>query len=205
MGYIQDREHFRRYLEKAARNSGIDSSQMYPFEFYKQNIWDAGVADLYTWKLKLSAEWLTRCKVREFLAQINSPEFSWPYKWDRLCLSEDFTGLLEDVYNRSGVYLFEAKDGQSLYVGRSTSNLQSRIATSFMERFDNYNEQVFVKIALCNPSDTALLEVYLITTLKPILNRDCRYEDTLTLTVSGIPPFIQPVPCFGNGAFNSGG
>lgn len=200
MGYIQSREHFRRYLEKVAKSNGIEPGQLYPFEFYYQNIYNMGLADSYTWKLKQSAEWLLRPKVREFLTEINTPDFSWPYKWDRLNLTDEFVGLLEDIYNRSGVYLFETGDGQPLYVGRSTSNLQSRIASSFMGRFDNYNEQIFLKVALCNASDTALLEVYLITTLKPILNRDCRYEDELTLEVSGIPPFTQPVPCFGEDA-----
>jgi len=202
MGYIKDKEHFRRYLEKAAREGGIDPRQTFPLEFYTQNIYDAGIADDYAWKVRQSAEWLIHSKVREFLAQINSPEFSWPYKWDRLCLSEEFTQLLEDVYNRSGVYVFETEDGQALYVGRSISSLQSRIPQSFMGRFDHYNEQVFVRLALCNASDTALLEVYLITTLKPILNRDCRYEDKLTLAVDGIPPFTQRIPCFGEDGLN---
>ena len=95
----------------------------------------------------------------------------------------------------SGIYIFETIKGEALYIGRSV-NLAARISSSFEQRFGKYNEQVFLRCVLRNHSDAALLEVYFIATLKPLLNSDCKYEAPLTLTIETIPLFMERVACF---------
>lgn len=202
MSYIKNERHFKNFISKVARESGIDKDQLCPLDFYVQNVYHGGYADEYTWRIHESEEWLLRDKVLEFLSGQRSPDLVWPHKWDRLSLSDDFGQFLEDIYGQSGVYVFERESGSALYVGRSTTNLQSRVTTSFTGRFDSFNEQIYLKVAFCSQSDAAIFEVYLIAKLKPPLNRDCKFEDQPSIIIQNIPTFSERVCCFSEYAPN---
>lgn len=196
MSYIRDIEHFKNYLSKVAKINKVDPGDVCPFEFYLEHIYNAGLADQYTWKLKNEgAEFLRRTGVHEFLRTAQSADFYWPPEWELIC-SEAFSKLAESAYKQPGIYIFETAGGDSLYVGRSI-DLGSRIVSSFRERLKGFNEQVYLKLILCgSKSDAAVLEVYFIVTLKPLFNTTCNYTDKLALSVGGIPPFTKRVPCF---------
>lgn len=196
MGYIKDLVHFRNYLAKVAKDNDIEPDEMFPFEFYSQQIYEVGYTDAYTWKLRDEPEYLRRDKVTEFIRDAQSELFCWPEAWTGNA-SQDFLSFAETLHRKSGVYLFESYSGEPLYIGRSIGDLGNRVIGSFKERFNAYNEQVFLRVALCeNRSDAAILEVYYIAKIKPLYNSQCKYEDNPTLEIIGIPIFSERVPCF---------
>lgn len=196
MSYIQSEEHFKNYLAKAARDGGVDNKELFPPGFYIEHIYGTSRMDEYTWKVKQDASWLRREKVREFLSTPETYEFPWPYGWDTTKVTMAFENLITDLEGVSGVYIFETNTGDTLYAGRSFTSLGNRVAQSFNAHFQNYNEQVFVKCHPCNPADAAILEMYLITSLKPLFNRDSMCEELPTIKIENTPKSTISIPCF---------
>lgn len=80
-----------------------------------------------------------------------------------------------------GIYFLYCSDKRLLYIGKSR-NLAARILSSAGERRATYVRYIMAK----TEADIHILEPYLITTLKPPLNSECKTKD--------IPSFIIEVP-----------
>ena len=82
----------------------------------------------------------------------------------------------ENLHNVPGVYVFLGDEDAILYIGKS-KDLASRIPSSWTERI----RQAEIKRVLYYPTptqaDASVLEMYLITDRKPLLNVDGRTED----------------------------
>ncbi len=82
----------------------------------------------------------------------------------------------ENLHNVSGVYAFLGKRNKLLYIGKS-KDLASRIPSSWTER----RGQAEIKRVLYYPTptqaDASVLEMYLITDKKPLLNVDGNTKD----------------------------
>lgn len=87
--------------------------------------------------------------------------------------SEYFIQEQLDLIHKCGVYaLFNEKD-ELIYIGKSTRNLGSRLASSVRERAAaKYSYAVTSSV-----SDANVYEMYYIATLKPPLNRDSVTDD----------------------------
>lgn len=109
-----------------------------------------------------------------------------------LKLDDDFLNFVKNLNNEKGIYIF-SNDTEIVYIGKST-DLASRIISSLVERC-NKMEITQARIIKCKTeADTHILEVVLITELKPTLNRDCMCEDYSNHFHSGID--IYDIPYF---------
>lgn len=89
---------------------------------------------------------------------------------------------LSKLEKKSGVYFLYRDEGSRIpvYVGRSV-NLGDRISSSARDHSCSY----FSFIETETKSDACLLEMYYITTLKPIYNKDSVYGDKCTIKLEG--------------------
>jgi len=195
MGYIQGEKHFFNYLNKVIRESpSIDTDALLSGQFYKKEIFNAGLADDYTYALRTRGGQLLEEKhVLKWLATQRTKyieEFKFAHT-----LTPGFIELLEDLGGVCGVYCFVDVDGDPLYVGRSI-RLGQRMLSSF-GRFSNYNRPISVKYVQTNSMpDAILLEAYFIAMLNPPFNHKDNYSaDGLTLTLGPIPEWSEPVGC----------
>ena len=90
-------------------------------------------------------------------------------------LSKDFIALLEYAVGKAGVYCLWC-DKTIVYVGKSI-DLQQRVLTSLKERTRSCEINEVSMIFTPTLADMHILEVYMITHFKPILNKDCACED----------------------------
>jgi len=191
MGYIQSREHFSNYIQKAARQSS-ESIELLPEAFYFKHVYDTGHADEFAWDVKhAGAHLLMEPHIWEWIRRTTAyrrrPDYT-------LEITKVFSDLLEDLETVHGVYSFWSTESVPLYIGHSIS-LGKRMRSSY-NRFITYDRPVFVRyIATATVSDAIVLEAYFITTLNPSLNVTGNYGDGLTINVSPIPKWSLPIQC----------
>ena len=94
-------------------------------------------------------------------------------------LSDDFVSLLEYAEGEAGVYFLWCED-KIVYVGKSI-DLQQRVLTSLKERSHSCNIDKVSMIFTPTIADMHILEIYMITYLKPMLNKDCTCDDKPTM------------------------
>jgi hypothetical protein len=196
MGYIQDQEHFINYLNKAIRDMPfpLQKEDVLPGKFYITHIYDRGLADKFCWDIHGQGgalishsrvlEWLEKYNVERYIVE---PNFKHQF-------TKEFIATCNDLAELPGVYCFCNPETRILYIGTSAS-LGKRILSSF-KRLDAYDRPVYLRyINTETCSDAALLEIYLIATIKPPLNADSKYLDKLTFTVSPIPDWSESILC----------
>ena len=97
------------------------------------------------------------------------------YEQTHSALSKDFVSLLERAEGKAGVYCLWC-DRQIVYIGKSI-DLQQRVITSLKERSRACEIDEITMIFTPTHADMHILEVYLITYYKPMLNKDCVCND----------------------------
>lgn len=95
--------------------------------------------------------------------------------------TEEYVSLIERSEGRCGNYFLYDGDENVIYVGRSV-NLGMRAATSVVERGAEHIEIAFTD----TQSDAAVYENYYISKLKPEMNVEGNYSDTLSITLPDI-------------------
>lgn len=93
-------------------------------------------------------------------------------------LCEKLAPLLKELYGKHGCYVLW-EGSQIVYVGKSI-NLAERIQTSVMERNRQKKITAVTPIVTATEADTHILELVLISELKPILNSDTYCKDHST-------------------------
>jgi len=199
VAYIKTKEHFLNYLNKAIRNrlDAVDPDKFLSGAFYINEIYHTGIADQFTWALKEEGACLLEEKhVLEWIAQQRAPKTSLYLERFAHLLTVEFIKLQEDLRGICGIYCFTNQDGNSLYVGRSISNLGQRILSSF-KRFENYNRPVFVKfIETDSAPDAAILEMLFISIFNPPFNKQDNFAtEELTLKIEPIPEWSGLTRC----------
>ena len=196
MSYIKDEKHFINYLNKVLRaNPDVNAEQILSGKFYIKEIYASGLADEYAWALKQEgAHLLEEERVLEWLAHQRTKhirEYDFTHS-----LTQAFIELSEDLAYQCGVYSFWNEHESPLYVGRSI-RIGHRMMASFGERFKSYDRPIFVRYIVTNSGpDASLLEIYFIATLNPPFNSLDNYDkEELTLTVSPIPEWSNPIRC----------
>ena len=196
MGYIKDQSHFINYLNKMIRIYGenIDGKRLMSSDFYVKHIYVNNLQDAFCWEVKTNIDVLYEENVLNFITRK-----TWISSYNETLESENWTDKFKEfiasVHRQSGVYLFETKRKQPLYVGVSI-NLNDRIPSSYNEKFLNYEKPVYLKCILCSmPVDAAILEVYLIGKLKPAFNKTSKYTGDISLKIENIPCFTKRMLC----------
>ena len=108
------------------------------------------------------------------------------YEQYNRALSEDFISLLEFAEGKCGVYCLWCNN-LIVYVGKSI-DLQQRVLTSLKERSRSCDIEEVSMIFTPTIADMHILEVFMITYYKPILNKDCTCDDEPTMFK---PPFVS--------------
>jgi len=98
--------------------------------------------------------------------------------------------FMEDLFEDDNLYLKVSRVNQGLYVlinndkkvyiGKSFS-LMKRIYSHINSKEKQFNKMIL--IPLRNKSDINILEVYLISKIKPLYNTDCKEDDTTTIHI----------------------
>lgn len=91
-------------------------------------------------------------------------------------LTKEALNFLEFEDNKPGVYVFWCENCP-LYVGKTTVKNSHRVASSYSERKGQHLITHINYIELKNIADVNILEVILITELKPLYNKDCNCND----------------------------
>lgn len=192
MAYIKNQRHFFNYLSNLLADASISPEKCAPKEFYLEHIYNAGLADSFTWDVRNDPSTATKDGVLKWLKDNSNFYFTHQSQFDHNFTTE-FVELIEDLAGLPGVYSFWRKQ-EVLYVGMSI-NLGQRIPTSF-KRFDSLDTKISLKyIRTKTVSDAALLEIYYISTLQPPLNSEVHTKDELTLEIKNIPTFSNLTVC----------
>lgn len=99
--------------------------------------------------------------------------------------TESMLFLCDNLYKVHGVYAFIGEDNTILYIGKSI-DLSQRITSSYRERKNSAKITRVMFYAVNNIADTNILEILLIAENNPVLNEDCKTEDSPELFHSGI-------------------
>ena len=99
--------------------------------------------------------------------------------------TESMLFLCDNLYKVPGVYAFIGENNTILYIGKSI-DLSQRITSSYRERKNSAKIERVMFYAVNNIADTNILEILLITENNPVLNEDCKTEDSPELFHSGI-------------------
>ena len=94
-------------------------------------------------------------------------------------LSNEFVKSMEYLYYAQGLYFIYDKNKNLIYIGKSR-NLGSRVVSSLKERKGYYFKYKLTKTM----SDANILEIYYISTLKPVLNSESNEEDLSTIKIN---------------------
>lgn len=195
MNYIKSEDHLINYLNKAIRESGdVDANKALSAKFYIEEIYDADLADEYTWQLKQTGAHLIEEEyVLDWLAEQRESRIS---KLDFAHeLTKEFLELSQDLETLCGVYSFWNTDSKPLYVGRSM-RLGRRILSSFA-RFGSYDRPIYIRyIQTDSAPNAAILEIYFISLLSPPFNRQDNYAiEDCTLKIGPIPDWSERIRC----------
>lgn len=94
-------------------------------------------------------------------------------------LSDEFINELQGLILVHGLYFLYSENKELIYIGKS-KNLSERIPTSVKERKAHY-----LKYKLTNTmADANILELYYISKLKPILNKDSKENDDTSIEIN---------------------
>ena len=99
--------------------------------------------------------------------------------------TESMLFLCDNLYKVHGIYAFIGEDNTILYIGKSI-DLSQRITSSYRERKNSAKITRVMFYAVNNIADTNILEILLIAENNPVLNEDCKTEDSPELFHSGI-------------------
>ncbi|WDF24594.1 GIY-YIG nuclease family protein [Fusobacterium nucleatum] len=97
---------------------------------------------------------------------------------EKYTLSNEFVKSMEYLYYAQGLYFIYDKNKKLIYIGKSR-NLGSRVVSSLKERKGYYFKYKLTKTM----SDANILEIYYITTFKPILNTESNEDDCSTINI----------------------
>jgi len=197
MGYIDDKEHFKNYIQRVIRETDyeLNEDQLLPMQFYITHVYDKGLADAFTWDLKEGDAYLLEEKhLFDWLSENRGNQLTYCNFSHKL--TDEFKSLSEDLTVATGCYTFKNHQGQVLYVGRSVQSLGSRIISSF-DRFSSYDNSVYIQyVKTDSPIDACILEIYFISELSPSLNaRENFPDEDLPLSVTPIPDWSEPILC----------
>lgn len=135
-------------------NTGIIERDKYPFIF--ENNYAIPESDIFKYKI-----------YNKFLKK-------------HLDYTEEFMDLIRNLMGVHGIYFFYSHDHKLLYIGKSSRNLGGRILSSLKERQNVWN----IRYALTkSKSDANLYELYYISKYKPPLNKDCKENDSLNISL----------------------
>ena len=98
---------------------------------------------------------------------------------------ESMLFLCDNLYKVHGIYAFIGEDNTILYIGKSI-DLSQRITSSYRERKNSAKITRVMFYTVNNIADTNILEILLIAENNPVLNEDCKTEDSPELFHSGI-------------------
>ena len=99
--------------------------------------------------------------------------------------TESMLFLCDNLYKVPGVYALIGENNTILSIGKSV-DLSQRITSSYRERKNSAKIERVMFYAVNNIADTNILEILLITENNPVLNEDCKTEDSPELFHSGI-------------------
>ena len=99
--------------------------------------------------------------------------------------TESMLFLCDNLYKVPGVYAFIGENNTILYIGKSV-DLSQRITSSYRERKNSAKIERVMFYAVNNIADTNILEILLIAENNPVLNEDCKTEDSPELFHSEI-------------------
>ena len=115
--------------------------------------------------------------------------------------SKDFKNFVFELAGKPGVYLFEDSKERPLYIGVSV-DLNDRIQSSYNERFSSGQfgkSEIYLKVCkTINKTDAYILEIYFITTLRPLLNILTKFNEQTTFELKNIPNFSNKILCNGS-------
>jgi len=105
-------------------------------------------------------------------------DISYQYKNSEIILSDNFVKSLEKLRYSKGLYFFYDEKKELIYIGKSR-DLGRRILSSTRER-----NPYFVKYKITRTmSDANVLELYYISKIKPVLNRESKEIDKTTFEI----------------------
>lgn len=193
MGYIESKDHFLNYLNKAVQESdAVDDDRLLSAEFYVSKVYDQDKADALTWEIHNNGAQVLH--EEEILEWLSDHTYNRPLQ---ARFKQEMTGRFQDLVDElsgiSGVYCFCNEEDTALYVGRSI-DLGTRLWTS-AQRFSNeYNRDIYVRIiADFNPADSAVIEMYFINKYKPAYNGNGMFNEELTIELSCTPEWTDPI------------
>lgn len=108
--------------------------------------------------------------------KMNQEELDNGMKFVRNKLSNEAISFLKENDDKIGIYLFWHKD-YILYVGKTTKKNTHRVLSSYKERKGKISIDFLSFIEIDNIADLNILEIILISELKPLYNKDCVCDD----------------------------
>lgn len=197
MGWIKDKNHFENYIKKAIsiNYDKLDFKEILPIDDYVNNIYNKNFTNDYTYQLRENPKLLEDYYLREYL---NSKREIGKYEYEKNKTSKDFKNFVFELAGKPGVYLFEDSKERPLYIGVSV-DLNDRIQASYNERFSRGQfgkSPIYLKVCkTVNKTDAYILEIYFITTLRPLLNILTKFEEQTTFELNNIPNFSNKILC----------
>jgi len=190
--YIQDETHFFNFLAKYCDGESfrclLESKQAEQAAQLLKSIYDdTDKLNRFTYAVKQDKPDLSLSYLITFNSFVK-PQYDEFINAERNFGIENFEEfkqmIIESLYNKCGVYIFSSGEKPNIvyhYVGFSVS-LHNRVITSLRERFKGLPERFTISIVEnYSEVDCAMLEIYLISKLKPLLNKQSKFEGESTL------------------------
>lgn len=199
LSHFKSKEHFKNYIKKIlkANDDRLFPDDVLELDTYVKHFYGTELEKQFTWDIRNNVALLKKDNITAWLSDHEDIKVEQMFKYAcsdiEYRFSEEFKGTLLGLYEVPGIYSFWVGE-VVMYIGMST-NLQSRILTSYSERFRSNEAPVYLKyIKTTSKNDAAILEPYLIGTLNPELNTTANHGDEVTLRLVEVPQFSEPIP-----------
>lgn len=175
----------------------LATDELLDLDAYVKHFYDNEFEKQFTWDLKNNITLLNKNNIMVWLSEHSDIKSEQIFKYScsdiEYRFTDEFKEVLLSLYETPGIYSFWIGD-DVMYVGMSV-NLQARILSSYSERFRNSEAPVYLKyIKTASRNDAAILEVYLIGKLNPVLNSAANHGDGVTLRLVNEPTFSELIP-----------
>lgn len=199
LSYFKSKEHFKNYINKIlkANDDCLCPDDVLELDTYVKYFYGTELEKQFTWDVKNNVALLKRDNITAWLSDHEDIKVEQMFKYAcsdiEYRFSEEFKDTLLGLYEVPGIYSFWVGE-VVMYIGMSI-NLQSRILSSYSERFRSHEAPVYLKyIKTISKNDAAILEVYLIGKFAPALNSAANHGDVVTLRLMEEPAFSEPIP-----------
>jgi len=195
MPYFESREHLANFIRKAVRSTNtLTENDVFPLDFYIDTLVDRRLADEFGWQLRQDITLLRKSNFLQWIQQNTAIDIFEQSTANIYGFTQEFLIMMNSLAGVAGVYSFWLDRKTLLYVGMSV-NLGQRIPSSYVEHLKKIGDPVYLRyIATENVADAAVMETFLISKLKPTLNRACKYSCFPSIKIQ-IPKMSKPFLC----------